>query len=193
MIRDIFTKEELIFNLDLKSTRALMNISASVNETRLVKSKSKHYFIRPLRHAGFTKRQVNRLGFDCGKKLWRSCMNRRDRHLGGRSRLSLQTLSDIRATMCRLSTFSADRMALCKMYRARDNTRLFKRERDRREETKEEVRYRETTFTEAYSEYVNMRQIDGPPKASFSSFLKVVKAAAIFKKPHRKQLELIEF
>jgi hypothetical protein len=84
MLNDVLVNEEVaMLKYAQMHMESLRNISQAVNSTKIVKPKSKHYFIRPLRHSGFSLSQVRKLGFICSYNLWTSCLNENDRHLGG--------------------------------------------------------------------------------------------------------------
>jgi hypothetical protein len=146
-----------------------------------------HHFIRQLRSAGLKLPQVKMLDFKCSKKLWRSCLNTRERHLGGRPRLPNETINEIQETMVNLSNYSADRYVLKKKYIERDPTIPFKKKRMREMEEYENVRFRETTLIDAYNQYINKVNEEEPRyKASYNSFINYVDET--FKKPHRKHI-----
>lgn len=45
--------------------------------------KERHNFVRPLRKAGLTHKEVLNLGFGVSDNLWKSCLNEEERNLGG--------------------------------------------------------------------------------------------------------------
>jgi hypothetical protein len=184
MILDVF-KEHEILNLQTKYRAALENISKKVNSKKIVKIKSKHHFIRQLREAGLRLPQIKMLKFECSKKLWRSCLNKNERNLGGRPRLPIECINEIRETMISLSNYSADKSVLKKVYFERDPTVPFKKKRTREVESYENVRFRETTLIDAYNVYKNkVNEVKPCYKVSYTCFINYVDET--FKKPNRK-------
>ncbi len=92
MLQDILSAEER-FSLSLKYVHVLKGIAKTVN--RRVEVKQKHHFIRPLRLAALTLSNVNELGFECGKQLWKNCLFDHERLPGGRPRLDEKIQNDI--------------------------------------------------------------------------------------------------
>jgi hypothetical protein len=68
MIVDILNKEELA-NLQIKYVQTFRSMSAAVNNRKIIKSKSKHHFIRPARLAGLSLSELKELGFECSNDL----------------------------------------------------------------------------------------------------------------------------
>lgn len=47
-----------------------------------IKLKKRHHFIRHLRNAGFTFKQLKKFEFKLSKKLWNNCLNESERNPG---------------------------------------------------------------------------------------------------------------
>jgi hypothetical protein len=106
MMRDVLLDQEKSL-LSQKYFHALKGIAKSVN--RRVELKRKHYFIRPLRLASLTLSNINELGFECGKELWKSCLDERERLPGGRPSLDDKIKSDIQKHFESISYEAANR------------------------------------------------------------------------------------
>ncbi len=186
MLKDVLTKPE-ISSLSAKYLNALREISVAVNNSSIIKPKRKHHFIRPLRLAGITKRQVNELGFRCGKKLWRSCLNRNGRHLGGRSRMPNDLINEIREHMENLSNIAANKTIVIRTFSQRDPCVNYKKKTiSKRNHV---AMYRQTTLNEAFRQFKEQAQNLNPElrdrrlNLNFSVFHK--KVGPIFKKPFK--------
>ena len=79
MLKNILNSNEKKEIMDEKYHKAILNFSEIYNQTKF---KKKHPFLRALKVAGFTKEESEALGFRCGKKLWKSCSDKKDRNLG---------------------------------------------------------------------------------------------------------------
>ena len=71
--------------------------------------KNRHDFIRPLRKAGLAFFDIKKFGFVCSTGLWKNCLNRLDRNLGGRPRLPSNLKSELHQHMKELSDISSNR------------------------------------------------------------------------------------
>ncbi len=65
--------------MELKYKDLIKKFSNVFNET---KQKEKHFIIKALRDAGFSRSEVNLLDFKCGKFLWKSCLDSTKRNKG---------------------------------------------------------------------------------------------------------------
>jgi hypothetical protein len=126
MIADVLTKDELV-TLQFKHAQALRLISQAVNNRKVIKSKSKHHFIRPARLAGLSLREVKDLGFVCDKKLWASCLDTNERHQGGRKRTDAELVEEIKVHMESLTNIGANRTVVIRSYAERNPRELYKK------------------------------------------------------------------
>lgn len=106
MINDVLSEEEKIF-LSQKYISALQGIARTVNKR--INSKRKHYFIRPLRMATLTLSNIQELGFNCGKRLWKNCLDEKERLPGGRPTLSEKIQTDIENHFESITNVAANR------------------------------------------------------------------------------------
>jgi hypothetical protein len=155
MLSDVLTKEE-ISNVASKYVNALRYISEAVNNNSIIKPKKRHHIIRPLRLAGITKREVNELGFRCGKKLWKSCLNRNERNLAGRPRLPLILVNEIKEHMQSLSNIASNRSVIIRTFADRNPTLYYKKKTIRKQYVS--ARYRETTLNDAFKQFKEKAQ-----------------------------------
>jgi hypothetical protein len=184
MLKDVLDKRTMR-SLQEKYLSALTNISNAVNDPKLVKIKSKHNFIRPLRLAGISLPDAREIGFECGKELWKSCLDINDRNLGGRSRKSDLFIDEVKHHMEELSNIGSNRSVRMPVYADRDPFVIFKKKKIF--DTYENVRYRQTTLKEAYRKFIepnNQLSTDLiRQNAKFSTFYKYIDNR--FKKPFR--------
>ena len=83
MLKDFFRYHFSIYLPSLTRERlALERIVKRLNVR--IKPKNKHYFLRSIRQSGFSFGETKKLGFKFSKFLWNSCLNNRERNLGGR-------------------------------------------------------------------------------------------------------------
>jgi hypothetical protein len=99
MFHDIFKSQD--FNPKYKES--LRKMSQAINNKTIVKPKHKHHFIRPLREAGLTKKEVNSLGIQCSDGLWKNCLDQTERNLGGKSRFPEDLVNEINEHLNELS------------------------------------------------------------------------------------------
>ena len=83
MLLDILEKDDLAI-IHSKYINALKNKSKMI-----VKQKNQHYFIRSIRQAGLSLDEAKELGFQCGKYLWRTCLDQNERNIGWSPRFSM--------------------------------------------------------------------------------------------------------
>ena len=123
MIHDVLTKEdrEILF---LKYIKALKGTSIFANKT---KDKKRHHFIRPLRKAKMSYLEVRRIGFNCSKNLWQSCLRRGERNLGGRKPLPGNLITEIDMHMKEIAEISANRTFVQRQYNRRIPTIIYKK------------------------------------------------------------------
>jgi hypothetical protein len=105
MIRDILSEEELSV-LSQKYVHALNGLANTVNNK--VTTKQKHHFIRPLRQASFTLANIKELGFNCGKDLWKKCLDDRERLPGSRPIIDDNIQTDIENHMNSITNVAAN-------------------------------------------------------------------------------------
>jgi hypothetical protein len=98
----------------------------------------------PLKSVGFTLRETNLLGFNCGKRLWHSNLENK-RNTGGRPKLTHFLSKEIKKYFDNKSTFAANR--------------ILKKEN-------KNVMFRQFTLSDGYNKF------DFKEKMSFSTFLK---------------------
>jgi hypothetical protein len=106
MLKSVLNKEEL-YDISEIFVDSLKGIAKNVNNK--ITLKKRHNFIRPLRLAGFTQREIQKLGFKCGNNLWRDCLNPNERLPGGRPNLNDEIRVEIDKHAESLSNFGANR------------------------------------------------------------------------------------
>jgi len=106
MIIDVLSEEEKLI-LSQKYISALQGIAKTVNNR--VKPKKKHYFKKPLRLATLTLSNIQELGFNCGKRLWKNCLDENERLPGGRPTLSENIQTDIENHFESITNVAANR------------------------------------------------------------------------------------
>lgn len=176
----------IVHQIQTKYSVALQKISGHVNNK--IKAKMKHNFIRPLREAKLTRDEARELGFKVGKKLWRSSISDHDRHLGGQPSLfskDPQEVEAIKSHMENLSNPAASRSVYVKKYELRPPWVPFKKRKIHSRKTLP-VMYRETTLTEAYKQYKQLKLSESVENRvpSFWTFKKYIDER--FKKPRQK-------
>jgi hypothetical protein len=182
MINDILTKHEVIY-LQNKYIQTLRGISQAVNNKNIVKSKSKHHFIRPARHSGLSCGEIRELGFICSDDLWESCVDINERHLGGRPRIVPELINEINEHMENITNIAANRTVVIRSYAERNPRILFKKRKIA--QRVESVRYRTTTLNDAFRQYklLNNNLNDQRRNFRFSTFKYYIDKR--FKKPFR--------
>lgn len=180
MLQCVLSKQDLS-NLAQKYTNALSGIALHVNKR--VKQKQKHYFIRPLRQANFKLKEVNDLGFECGKSLWNTCMDSSERLKGGRPSLSDDIKNNINTHMEHNSTEAANRIIRERIVGPNlPNVGIYKGVLKRDIEKRIiPVRNRLHTIRESKKIYDNIYEERNGKKIPYSTFLKYVQRK--FKKP----------
>ena len=126
MISDILDKKEL-FNLYNKYAQALKKIGIKVCDKSIVKLRQKHHFINALRTSGFTLKETNELGFECGDLLWINCTVIDERDLGGRPRAQEILPELINKHMKNISQIAANRTCTERIFKKRDPFKLYKK------------------------------------------------------------------
>jgi hypothetical protein len=152
MLNDVLDKNEVaLLKYAKMHIDALRNMSQAINNTQLVKPKSKHHFIRPFRLSELSLPQVKKLGVKCSNDLWKSCLDVNERHLAGRPKIANILLDEIRAHMDNLSNIGANRLIVMRSYLQRNPYVPYKKIKDLTKPKKYiNVRYRQTTITEAF-------------------------------------------
>jgi hypothetical protein len=107
MLNCVLAKQDLA-NLSQKYTNALSGIAVHVNKR--TKLKQRHYFIRPLRQANLTLKEIKEIGFKCGKSLWKTCLNKSERLEGGRPEIPETIKDGINNHMENVSSEAANRL-----------------------------------------------------------------------------------
>ena len=76
--------EEIDHNQNIRTREhsALIGIISNLNLR--IKPKCKHFYLKELRIAGFSKSEVKKLGFKFSDWLWEKCLDSTNRNLGGR-------------------------------------------------------------------------------------------------------------
>jgi hypothetical protein len=69
-----------------RESKALKLIIKKLNVR--IKPKNKHHYLRALRRSGFSFEETKYLGYNASNHLWKACLDRRERKLGGRPQLS---------------------------------------------------------------------------------------------------------
>jgi hypothetical protein len=189
MIADILNKDELA-NLQFKYAQTLRLISQAVNNKKIIKSKSKHHFIRPARLSGLSLQETKELGFVCNKKLWASCLDTNERHQGGRRRTDAELVEEIKVHMESLTNIGANRTVVIRNFAERNPREIYKKRKISQQI--ENVRYRTTTLNEAFRQYKlrDNHLNDQRRNFRFLTFKKYVDKR--FKKP-QKSTDLCEF
>ena len=181
MLLDILNKgdKEILFQ---KFIKALKGISVFANKSN---QKNQHHFIRPLRKAGMSLNDIRKIGFNCSKNLWRSCLNERDRHLGGAKLVPYNLIIELHEHMKSISEISAYRPYVARQYNRRIPTIVYKKRTISK--TIKYVRHRQTTFRDAFMQYktINFNKAYNPEnkKMKFNSFYKY--ARYHYRKPFR--------
>ena len=111
------------------------------NEKKL---KKKYKYLYPLKRVGFSLRETNLLGFNVGKRLWNSNLEKK-RNIGGRPKLSNFLSKEIKNYFDNKSTFAANR--------------ILKKEN-------ENVKFRQFTLSDGFNKFAFKDEM------SFSTFLK---------------------
>jgi hypothetical protein len=155
---------------------ALANMSTALH--KLVKKKDQHHFIRALRKAGISKSDLNKLGYKCGKKLWKSCLDARERNLGGRQSIPSECIDEIKAHMESISTLASDKTVYTKSRCEQDP----ESKNPVANKTLEPARYVQISYIDAYKQY--KMNTNGNKKVSINTFLRNVDKR-LYKKPQR--------
>ncbi len=79
LLKEILTEDEINM-IAIKHVKALQYYASQYD---LIKSKSKHKFLFPIRKAGFSMKSAEKLGFKSSKHLWKTCLNQKKRNNGG--------------------------------------------------------------------------------------------------------------
>jgi hypothetical protein len=186
MLNDVLNVDEVS---SLKITKmhiqALKNLSTSVNNKSVVKPKSKHHFMRPLRQAGFSKDQAKSLGFRVSSTLWQSCLDSRERHLAGRPKTPKWIATAVNNHLEQLSNVSSNRTVVMRKYADR-NPLMPVRKRSVVDKRVVTARYRQTTYMDSYRLFKQSNLNDDQFRAmsnrlAFSSYYKCIDKR--FKKP----------
>lgn len=179
MLSFVLTKEE---TSQLKNNyyKALNLISSIVNNKDLVSIKKKHVFIKALRNSGLSLKEAKNVGFQFSNDLWKDCLDGKVRNLGGRNPLSNLVVKEINNQMEDISTLSADKMVFLREHEDRDPSQKIPRIRKYKSKILKTVKYRQTTYCEAYRFY---KEKNAAKLISYSSFYKYVQNK--FKKPYR--------
>ena len=151
MILDILDIKDLAC-IHSRYINALKNISDPVNSKSIVKQKNQHYFIRSIRQAGLSLREARELGFQCGKHLWRTCLDPNKRHIGGRPYIFNEQLqNEIIDHMDSISNYAANRTIRKIHYSERSCFKIYKKKKIG--ETVISARNRHTTFKDAFNQF----------------------------------------
>jgi hypothetical protein len=186
MLIDILNKNEINLIAE-KYINVLKDMSTVINENSVVRPKNKHHFIRPLRSNGFSQTDINQLGMKCGDKLWRSCLQRKPRHLGGRPSLGKDAIKEMNLHMESISSIAPNRIVSRPLYLKRDPVVFNKKIKVGR--TISGLCYRHTTFVEAFRQFKqkqnsSLEQRNIINNLKFCSFYKSLRKN--YKKPFRK-------
>ena len=120
---DILNKDDkqILFQ---QYTKILKDISIYANKSN---KKNRHHFIRPLRKAEMSLKDVRKIGFNCSFNLWKSCLNEHDRNLGGRPVVRNDLLMELNDHTKDISDISANRTYISRQFNQRIPTIVYKR------------------------------------------------------------------
>ena len=152
MLNDVLDVNE-ISNLKITKMHieALRQISTAVNNKDVVKSKSKHHFIRPLRQSGFSISKAKELGFNFSIKLWISCQNTTERNLGGRPELLREVVREMNRHLEPFTTIASNKSVVVRTFANRNPFFLHKPKV--LEKNLEAARFRQITFNESFRQF----------------------------------------
>jgi hypothetical protein len=146
-----------------------------------MKLKEKHNFIRPLRKAGFSRAEVNELGFNCGKLMWTKCLNERKRNLGGRPHIPEERSLAIKNHLESISHEASNRILKKFVYTDyipnENETEMKKKEikaRRIRERKIETVKYLNNSKIAAKFLFDRLPGRENEKKIPYSTFLKYI-------------------
>jgi hypothetical protein len=147
MLNDVLEENEVAeLNYAHIHIQALRHISLAVNQK--TKPKDKHFFIRPLRVGGLSRNQAKGLGFNLSDKIWKSCLIRNDRNLGGRPSIPNGFVKELNIHLQKLSNVSSTRSVLIRKFAPRNPFVLFKKIKI--DQSRETVQNRQATLNEAF-------------------------------------------
>ena len=110
MMSELLNRQE--YRSFLKRTRerkALKSIIKHLNKR--TKPKNKHFYLKSLRDSCFSFSECKKLGFKFSRRLWKSCLNQRDRLSGGRPRIAQYLVDGINQVLEENSEISSSRTA----------------------------------------------------------------------------------
>jgi hypothetical protein len=186
MLHDVLSTQERS-SLCRKYVDALNGIAKTVN--RRVEVKRKHYFIRPLRLAALTLSNINELGFECGKQLWKNCLSDNERLPGGRPRLDEKIQTDIENHFESITSIAANRTiqerVIGPYLPIQGKYSGIKKPKIKRliEKNLITVRNRSSTLREAKMLFDNKHQNEYGRKLPFQTFIKYIHKK--YKRPKR--------
>jgi hypothetical protein len=186
MIKDLLTEEELLI-ISQKYVAALSGLANTVNKR--VTMKEKHDFIRPLRLADLTLSNIKDLGFNCGKELWKNCLDERPRLPGGRPVLDENIQTEIENHMETITSFAANRTikerVIGPYLPIHGRYHGIKKPKIKRlmEKSLITVRNRYSTLREAKTQFDEKYQLEYGRKIPYQTFLKYIHKK--YKRPKR--------
>lgn len=128
---------------------------------------------------------VKNIGFNCSKHLWKTCLNERDRNLGGRKLMPYNLVLELHEHMKTISEISAYRPYVFRRFNRRIPTIVYKKRTISK--AIKYVRHRQTTFRDAFLQHktTKFNKIYNPEnmKMKFNSFYKYARFQ--YRKPFR--------
>ena len=132
---------------------ALKQFAKMFNNEKL---KYKYKLLTPIRKAGLTKKQAEKLDFKISKRMWQSCLNENVRNQGGRPKLDKSLIQRVNEHLDENSTTAANRFL---------------------KKQKSCAKYRSLTLRRCYESFHLKKSL------SYSSFYKHIQKKYV--KPHR--------
>jgi hypothetical protein len=186
MIKDLLSDEEIRI-ISQKYVSALNGLANTINKR--VKTKQKHDFIRPLRLSDLTLSNIKDLGFNCGKELWKNCLDERPRLQGGRPVLDENIQAEIENHMETITSVAANRTirerVIGPYLPIQGRYHGIKKPKIKRlfENNLITVRNRNSTLREAKTQFDEKYQLEYGRKIPYQTFLKYIHKK--YKRPKR--------
>ena len=188
MMKDVLSSKKYRFSKLTKESRTLNKIIPHLNSR--IRQKHKHVFLKSFRDSGFSFEDVTFLGFKFSQYLWYSCLDSRERKVGGRLGFHDYLRPKINTFLEINSEIGANRTSLeliKPITKRKKNGVIIKQKNER---IIENVRYLNDGLEELQKKFTNEINDEFEIMPSKFSFLRLRKKQ--FKKPKR-QTDLCDY